>query len=65
MSSIYDHDESHKHKILIARRLAKLEAKAGLFAILKALKIKAATKTADRYWNEYMAFLGDLTSRAY
>jgi len=47
MSSIYDHDESHKHKILIARRLAKLEAKAGLFAILKALKIKAATKTAD------------------
>jgi hypothetical protein len=65
MSNVYDHDESHAHKILIARRLAKLEAKSGLFAVLKALRIKSAVKTSDRYWNEYMAFLGDLTSRAY
>ena len=58
-------DTDHRKVTLTQKKLIRLESQAALFYVLNELGIREAKPKADYYWNEYMAFLGELMSKAY
>ena len=47
------------------KKIARLEAKYALFYALKTLQIRSAINKTDSSWDAYMAYLGEIMSKAY